>query len=686
VNRLALETSPYLRQHAANPVDWYPWGDDAFARARAEDRPLLLSVGYSACHWCHVMAHESFEDRSTAEEINARYVAIKVDREERPDVDAVYMEAVQALTGAGGWPMTVFLMPDGRPFYGGTYFPPQDRHGLPSFRRVLEAVDDAWRHRRPDVERQAEQLAEAVTRRMRTPLALPGPEPAHDDDVARAHRLREQAVGELGNRFDAEWGGFGGPPKFPQPQLVELCLQHHRTSGDPTCLAMATRTLDAMAAGGIYDHLGGGFARYATDRTWTVPHFEKMLYDQAGLVRVYLHAWQTTGEHRWLQVVEETVGYVLRDLAHAGGGLCSAEDADSEGVEGRFYLWTPEELAAATGPELASEAMQWYGVTADGNFEGRSILRRPPDAAPERPASIEESRRRMFMARARRVRPGLDDKVLTEWNAMFGSALAEAAAATGKREWRDSAEAVGTFLLGELRRPDGRWLRSWQGGRARHLAYAGDYAWLVDLFTRLGELTGTARWLDHARDTARHMLELFASDNGLLFTTGADAETLVVRPVEVLDGAAPSPNSVAATALVRLGALLGDGALTDAGEALLVSLRPAAAAQPLACANAVGAYALAQGGITEVVVAGDRPDLLHALRARYEPTTVVAWGEATTSPLWDGRSEGYAYVCRGYSCRAPAATPEDLVERLDEERRVDRLRASARRVTAGPTP
>ncbi len=326
MNRLASETSPYLRQHAHNPVDWYPWGDEAFERARAENRPVFLSVGYSACHWCHVMAHESFEDEETAKELNDRFVSIKVDREERPDVDAVYMEAVQAMTGGGGWPMTVFLTPDGRPFFGGTYFPPHDGHGMPSFRRVLGAVDDVWHNRRDEVDRQADALADAIHRRTRLPRDLTA-RAGDDTDVdpgRQAAALTESAVAELAARFDAEWGGFGTAPKFPQAQLVELCLRHHRSTGAASSLAMATTTLGAMAAGGIYDHLGGGFARYSTDATWTVPHFEKMLYDQAGLVRVYLHAWQVTGEAGWLQVVEETIAYVLGELASPGGGLCCA--------------------------------------------------------------------------------------------------------------------------------------------------------------------------------------------------------------------------------------------------------------------------------------------------------------------------------------------------------------------------
>ncbi len=669
MNRLASETSPYLRQHAHNPVDWYPWGDEAFDRARHENRPVLLSVGYSACHWCHVMAHESFEDDVTAKELNDRFVSIKVDREERPDVDAVYMEAVQAMTGSGGWPMTVFLTPEGRPFFGGTYFPPRDGPGMPSFRRVLDAVDDVWHNRRDEVDRQADALAEAINRRTRVPqdlLARAGDEA--DDPGSQSAALLTAAAAELAARFDATWGGFGPAPKFPQTQLVELCLRHHRLTGEASSLAMATTTLGAMAAGGIYDHVGGGFARYSTDATWTVPHFEKMLYDQAGLVRAYLHAWQVTGEARWLQVVEETVGYVLRELASPGGGLYSAQDADSEGEEGRFYVWTPAELATALGPELAAIASDWYGVTEAGNFEGRNILRRPLGAELGRPDVVEEARRRLFEARSHRVHPGLDDKVLTEWNAMFGSSLAEAAGATGRPDWRDAAVRIGEFLLAEFRDTEtGRWLRSWQGGRARHLAYAGDYAWLVDFFTRLAELTGKVLWLDHARETALSMLELFTGEGTLLYTTGNDAEQLVVRPLDILDGAVPAANGVAATALLRLGALRADDVLVDAAASLLRTLSRVAAEYPLACANSVAASELSGGGITEVVIPGDRPDLLSTVRARFEPTIVLAWGEPTSSPLWAGRDEGHAYVCRRFVCRSPATSPDELAQRLDDE-------------------
>jgi uncharacterized protein YyaL (SSP411 family) len=538
---------------------------------------------------------------------------------------------------------------------------------VPGFRRVLDAVDDAWQNRRSEVEQQADHLLEVVARRTRLTEDLVGPT-GDDERSVLAPRLLAAAASELHLRFDARWGGFGPAPKFPNPVLVELSLQHHRLSASETTLVMARSTLEAMAAGGIYDHLGGGFHRYSTDDTWTVPHFEKMLYDQAALVRVYLHAWQATQEARFLAVVEETIGYVLRELALPSGGLCSAEDADSEGEEGRFYVWTPSEMTAVLGPQLGAAASEWYGVTDRGNFKGSCILRRPPGGALERPPEMERTRVLLLAARATRVRPARDDKVLTEWNAMFGAALAEAAQVTGRDDWAEAAVAIARFLMSSLRRDgDGRWLRSWQGGRARHFAYAADYAWLVDFFTRLAELTGKADWLEEARQTAQAMLRLFAEPGLPLYTTGVDAQGLLVRPMETTDTATPSATSVAAAALLRLGALCGDEELSVRGESLLKGLLPSVERQPLAHPSALLSLCLADGGITQVVVAGQRPDLLAEARSRYEPNQVLSWGERTSSPLWEGRTEPFAYVCRHYACQAPSSTAEDLRVRLDAE-------------------
>jgi uncharacterized protein len=657
VNRLADQTSPYLRQHQDNPVDWYPWGEEAFGRARADERPVLLSVGYSACHWCHVMAHESFEDAATASVMNELFVNVKVDREERPDVDAVYMEAVQAMTGSGGWPMTVFLTPDGRPFFAGTYFPPEAGRGMPAFVDVLRAVAEAWETRREDVLGQADQLMEAVAARSSLPEA--GDRPA-----VPARAVLDGAYQSLRALHDDQRGGFGPAPKFPQPAMLELLLRAHAHNASPETLAMVTTTLDAMASGGIYDHLGGGFARYSVDANWLVPHFEKMLYDQAGLVRVYLHGWQHTGSAPWMQVVEETVAYVLRDLGAPLGGLYSAEDADSEGHEGRFYVWTPDQIREVVGPERAERAGEWWGVTAAGNFEGANILHRPVRGDLVRPAEIEATRQELFASRSGRVRPGLDDKVLTEWNAMFCSALAEAAWVTGRSDWLEAATGIGRFLLTELR-PDGRWMRSWQGGRARHPAYASDHAWLVDAFVRLAEATGRAEWTAEACAAADALLELFWDpDEGGLFTTGRDAEALIVRAKDYFDSATPSANSVAAGALLRLAALTGQDRYRERAEAILGRVVPLAANHPTAFTHTLAALDLMASGAVEIVVTGERPDLLAELRPRHLPTAVLAWGEPSGGPLWESRADGFAYVCRDYSCLAPAASPPELADRL----------------------
>ena len=668
------ELSPYLRQHIDNPVDWYTWSDDAFARATELDRPIFLSVGYSACHWCHVMAHESFEDPVVAARLNVAFVSIKVDREERPDVDAVYMEAVQSITGSGGWPMSVFLTPDGRPFYGGTYFPPHDLQGRPSFTTVLGALVDIWDNRRGEVEEQADELAAAIASRSLIETGPDATSPLAGIGGA-VPDLLSPTVAELSRRFDASWGGFGAAPKFPQPTLVDVALRQALRLGDtPTgadALAMATRTLDAMAAGGIHDHLGGGFARYATDHEWLVPHFEKMLYDQAGLLRAYLHGWQVTGNPDYLAVVEGIVSYVTRDLTAAAGGIYSAEDADSEGVEGKFYVWTPEQVAQAmeTGPDAARTAAAvgtWFDVTPSGNFEGATILRRPVGAALGDPGLVESGRARLLAARSLRVRPGLDDKVLTEWNAMYASALAEAAAATGNEAWAASAIAIGEFLCANMIDAGGRWLRSWQPeSGARHLAYAADHAWLVDCFTRLGELTGKAVWMTRATTAGDALIDRFAdTEGGGFFTTADDAERLIVRTKDVFDGATPSANAVAAYALARLGALTGERRYTDQARRAIDLIGALLTRHPTAFAHSVlTADLLARGG-TEIVITGDRPDLLVEVRRQWRPDAVLAWGEPTDSPLWEGRDVDRAYVCRDYACRMPADAVATLAGQL----------------------
>jgi uncharacterized protein YyaL (SSP411 family) len=653
-NRLAGETSPYLQQHKDNPVDWHPWGDEAFTRARTEDKPVLLSVGYSACHWCHVMAHESFEDGDTAALMNDLFVNVKVDREERPDVDAVYMDAVQAMTGHGGWPMTVFLTPDGRPFYGGTYYPPEPRHGMPSFTDVCRAVDDAWRTRRADLLGQADKLTTALDRALKV----------SNDDETVGRDVLDGAVRALGAQFDPRWGGFGGAPKFPHETGIELLLRASAGGDRPQLLELAVLTLDAMASGGIYDHLGGGFARYSVDDRWLVPHFEKMLYNQALLGRCYLHAWQVTREARFRQVLDETITYVLRDLRHPDGGFYSAEDADSEGEEGKFYLWSLDEVRALLGEQAPAVAKHW-GITARGNFEGSNILHLPERGALGRDDHLERARQLLFAARERRVRPGLDDKVLTEWNALFLATLAEAAAATRTAVWLDAAIAGGEFLLRRMRGADGRWMRSFNAGRARHLAYAVDYAALVDAFTRLGEATGQARWIALARETADAMLDLFWDDDGGgLFTTGNDAERLITRAKDVLDNATPAANSLAAVALLRLGALVGEPRYEARARVIIELVAGPLVQHPTAFAHLLAAVDLATTAITEIAVTGDRPDLVRAVQAHYLPNAVLAWGEPYPSPLFEGRDEGLGYVCENYACRQPVGDADALLAQL----------------------
>jgi hypothetical protein len=650
VNRLSGETSPYLRQHRDNPVDWYPWGAEAFEAAAARDVPILLSVGYSACHWCHVMAHECFEDDEVAAAMNGLFVNVKVDREERPDVDALYMDAVQAMTGRGGWPMTVFLTPDGKPFFGGTYFP------KPQFLQLLAAIDDVWRNRRADVDQNVGALMDALERTSHLAPAA---------DVPGVEHV-QLALTALSGSYDREWGGFGSAPKFPHAMDLELIMRSAARGGGADAMRVVTTTLDAMASGGMYDHLGGGFARYSVDDRWLVPHFEKMLYDQALLVRAYLHGWQLTGNEHWGQVVRETVGYLLRDLRHPGGGFSSAEDADSEGEEGRFYVWTPDEVRTALGDD-ADAAIAWYGVTEEGHLDGRSVLNRLHARGQLlRPAAVEALRTRLFEARAARVRPGLDDKVLTEWNGLALSSLAEAAAAMQRPDWLAAAVQTAEFLLATLRDPAGRWHRSWQAeGGARHDALAADHAALVDAFVRLAEATGRARWIAEAVAVADALLDRFwDAESGGLFTTADDAERLVVRQKDILDNATPSANALAAHGLYRLAALTDERRYAHHADRILALLSEPARRQPLAFGHLLCAVDLRRTGLAEIVVVGDRPDLVGAVQARYLPDAVLAWGEPYPSPLWEHRSPGLAYVCRDYACLAPQDTVAGLVGHL----------------------
>ena len=650
-NRLANASSPYLRQHRDNPVDWYPWGDEAFAESQRTGRPILLSVGYSACHWCHVMAHESFEDVATAEVMNELFINVKVDREERPDVDAVYMDAVQALTGRGGWPMTVFLTPQGEPFYGGTYYPRE------TFTKLMHAVDDAWKNRRDELQQNVDALVESIGR-----TAFISPAASIDTDA-----LLSTSVQGLRKSFDSTWGGFGSAPKFPSTFSIDLLLRLFQQTGDTSLYEIARTSLDAMAAGGMYDQLGGGFCRYSVDEKWLVPHFEKMLYDQALLLRVYVHAWQLQGEQRDQQIVTEIIEYVLRDLRHSDGGFYSAEDADSldehgHSEEGAFYTWTPDEIAEVVGAS-APQVCEYWEITSQGNFEGKNIphrLLRRGDIV--RPSIIEEARQALVMHRNTRARPGLDDKVLTEWNAMMLSSLCEAASAFGNEEWTRAAVKSAHFLVDNLRQPNGKWLRSWQADaipQARHNALAHDLAHVVDAMTRMYELTGEHLWLNVATDTAHQLLKQhWDSEHGGLFTVPRDGEQLIVRQKDLMDNATASANSTAAMALLRLGALCDEPIFHTRAHDILLLLARVVPSAPSAFGNALAVFLLEESGISEVVIPGNNATLRAVYDEQWRPHAVLAWGTPTESSLWLDRQEGMAYVCRQRTCQLPTSEPD----------------------------
>jgi uncharacterized protein len=673
MNRLADQTSPYLRQHADNPVEWYPWGEEAFERAKAEDRPILLSVGYSSCHWCHVMAHESFEDPDVAAAMNRLFVNVKVDREERPDVDAIYMQAVQAMTGHGGWPMTVFLTPQGEPFYGGTYYPKDDRGGMPGFLRVMDAIDDAWRTRRDELEASAAQLHEAIERTTQITGDV------HDVSA----ELLERARAGVARQFDTQYGGFGGAPKFPQAMTLDFVLRAHVRDPMEETLEIITVSLDAMAAGGMYDQVGGGVHRYSVDAFWLVPHFEKMLYDQALLASAYVHGFLVTGEPRYRRVVEETVGYVLRDLRHDDGGFLCAEDADSEGIEGKFYVWSLEELESVCGDD-AAEVVRYFGVTSTGNFVdphtsfSGNILN-VVNRTEARPDAVERALPKLFAAREHRVRPGLDDKVLLAWNALFLRALTEAASAFERADWMEAARTNARFLLSSMRRDDGRLLRSWQDGRAGILAYAEDYAALLEALLTLAELDDVS-WLSEARAVADDMVRLFAdAERGGFFTTGIDAERLIVRPKDIQDNATPCENSLAANGLLRLAALTGERSYEDAALGWVQPMGEIAAEHPTAFAYLLGAVERAAHPPLEVAVIGALDDpaadaLWRVVTQRVLPGAVVLRAAPGTNadasplladrPLVDGRAT--AYVCERYACRQPVTDADAFAAQLDD--------------------
>jgi uncharacterized protein YyaL (SSP411 family) len=706
-NRLIHETSPYLLEHAHNPVDWYPWGEEALAKAKAEDKPILLSVGYSACHWCHRLAAESFENEETARLMNENFVSIKVDREERPDIDALYMDAVQAMTGSGGWPMTVFLTPEGLPFYGGTYFPPKDRYGMPGFPTLLQRISDYYRTRRDKVEETAAQFRDFYSRRVRLQGLAIGEE---GQDSTSDLAVLKEAVGRLAAAFDGTYGGFGSAPKFPHPMALDFLLQQHlrraardaqispgtnqQVSSDPARprdseLGIVEFTLEKMANGGIYDQIGGGFHRYSVDERWLVPHFEKMLYDNALLSRAYLHAYQVTGEPFYRRICEETLDYVQREMLSPEGGFYSTQDADSEGEEGKFYLWTPAEVKDALGEEDGALFCAFYDVTERGNFEHKNILHVDhslEEIARQQGVSVERleqalarGREVLYDVRARRVWPGLDTKILTGWNGLMLRSFAEAARVLGRDDYRANAELTANFLLTTMNSGE-RLLRSYRDGQAKLKGYLDDYANLALALLELYQTTQNPLWFSEARELADQMIDLFRDEeDGGFFSTGKDHEALVGRPKELTDNATPSGNSSAAELLLRLAAYTGEDIYRSHAETILRTLAPAMAEHPSALSQMLIALDFLIGPAYEVAIIGDpaAPDtraLLDVINQQFRPNLVLAVVRPDDSaainaiPLLQERPQrdgaATAYVCQHFACKQPVTTPEALAAQL----------------------
>jgi uncharacterized protein len=677
-NRLSRETSPYLLQHAHNPVDWYAWGDEALERARREDKPIFLSIGYSACHWCHVMAHECFENESIAELMNSLYVNIKVDREERPDLDEIYMKAVTALTGQGGWPMSVFLTPELKPFFGATYLPPVRAHGRPSFPDVLIALAEAYANERGKVAEQADELARAIQQESQT-----------NASGALGPAIFETVIARLEQRFDPEWGGFGQPPKFPHAGELRLCLRLHAHGRGEQLRTMAAHTLDRMARGGIYDQLGGGFHRYSTDREWRVPHFEKMLYDNAQLASAYVEAFVATGDPRHAAIARGCCDWALAEMQTELGGFASAQDADSEGEEGRFFVWTRTEIEALLGPDLAQPVAAYYGVTTDGNFEhGKNVLWipvAPADVAEqlglpvgELEALVAEARPRLLSQRATRVRPQTDDKVLTSWNGLMASALAQAYQVLGEPRYLAAAERCMSYLLEQMRQPDGRLYATARTGRAQHNAVLDDYAFVIAAALDLYESSFEPRWLRAAFGLSELVEAQFSDEKtGGYFTTGVDHEQLIARLQSVHDGALPSGLAVHAQNLLRLAAISGRPDLGARARRALDAQAALAERFPEAFGHLLLALDFQLAPPREIVISGEAGHpgaeaLLQAARTSYCPQRVVVRADSRTDlaliPLAAdkpaGPSGARAYVCRDFVCRTPVDTPQELVRLL----------------------
>jgi uncharacterized protein YyaL (SSP411 family) len=682
-NRLSKETSPYLLQHAHNPVDWYPWGAEALAAARREDKPIFLSIGYSACHWCHVMERESFEHAATAALMNERFINIKVDREERPDLDAIYMDAVQSMTGQGGWPMSVFLTPEGKPFYGGTYYPPEPRYGMPSFIQVLKSVAEAYADRREQVEGQAARLTAML--QSSAQLGAAGDHAAVDLGV----ETLDEAVASLHEHFDDHHGGFGTQPKFPQPMTLDFIFSQYLRTGDLDTLYMAELTLEQMALGGIYDQLGGGFHRYSVDAYWLVPHFEKMLYDNAQLLLAYLHGWQLTAQPRYRDVLDATIDYLLREMRAPDGGFYATQDADSEGVEGKFFVWRPAEIEALLDPTAAGIFETYYGVSDHGNFEGENILHvsRTVESVAQRyriteaevEATLADARIKLFAQREQRVKPARDEKILVEWNGLLIHALAECGVVLGRKDALDAAAAAADFILTQMSQPDGKLYRAYKDGRAHLNAYLEDYAAFARGLVALYEATFDLRWLAEAsRLTQLIFAQFHDAEGGGFFQTGIDHETLVARRKDYIDNAVPSGNALAAELLLRLAVLVENDQYRREATRILLPLKAAMGRQPTGFGRMLGALHSRLQPSQEIAIVGDPADpatqaLLAEVRKRYLPTSVVALkhpDEPSMLPLLAERTlvdgKPAAYVCENYACKLPVTTPEALAALLDQ--------------------
>ena len=654
-NRLIHETSPYLLQHAHNPVDWYPWGDEAFERARAEDKPILLSIGYSACHWCHVMERESFENEKIARAMSDTFICIKVDREERPDVDQIYMTAVQTLTGSGGWPLTVFLLPNGQPFFGGTYFPEADRYGRPGLPTLMAKILDAWRHKRDEINGNAQYLTDLLNK----PTTAPASQ-APDDD------LLDQSYQILASRFDPREGGFGGAPKFPQTMNIDFLLRYWHRTGDAHALHMCTLTLDKMAGGGMYDQVGGGFHRYSVDEHWLVPHFEKMLYDNALLARVYLGAWQATGKQSYRRISEETLDYVLREMRAPSGGFYSAQDADSEGVEGKFYVWSLAEFRTVVGAEAARLA-EYFNVSEHGNFEHSNILNVPVHDETLR-FEVAAARRKLYAVREKRVKPGRDEKILSDWNGLMLRAFADAAFHLNREDYRQAAIANAEFTLNTMW--DGtRLLHSFKDERARFNGYLDDYANFADGLLALYQATFDYRWLEQATAVVDRMITLFWDEqDGGFFFTATNHEALISRQKDFFDNATPSGNSIAADLLVRLAAMLDRRDYQSKAEHLFSTTLNLLKQYPSGFGRFLGAVDFHIGPSKEIAIAGDPGIFANVLRGKYLPRTVMVAGSDNFIPLLKDRpaigGKPTAYVCQNNTCRQPVTEAEGLIDEL----------------------